>query len=81
MRPVGNHLDMFQHIYSDWNQRADHLSHVAGEKAASWNSFMMDEADRLEPVRAYFNRGVLDRMLAKSSESGIGLCDPIVRKK
>ena len=32
IRPMGDHLDMFHHIYRDWNQEADHLTHVAREK-------------------------------------------------
>ena len=31
LRPMGDHLNMFQHIYRDWNQEADHLTHVARE--------------------------------------------------
>ena len=31
IRPMGGHL-MFQHVYRDWNQEADHLTHVAREK-------------------------------------------------
>ena len=38
IRPISDHLDMSQHIYRDWNQRADHLTHDASEKGASWNS-------------------------------------------
>ena len=36
-QPMGDHLDMFQHIYRDWNLNADHLTHVAREKGATWN--------------------------------------------
>ena len=32
IRLLGDHLDMFQDIYRDWNQKADHLTHVAREK-------------------------------------------------
>ena len=27
IRLVGDHLEMFQHIYRGWNQEADHLTH------------------------------------------------------
>ena len=30
--PMGDHPDVFQHMYSDWNQKADHLTHEAREK-------------------------------------------------
>ena len=43
VRPVCDHLDTFQHIYRDWNQKADHSTHVAREKCATWNSFVMRE--------------------------------------
>ena len=36
-----DHLDTFQHIYRYWNQEADRLTHVAREKEATWNSFMI----------------------------------------
>ena len=32
IRPMGDHLDMFQHIYRECNQEGDHLTHVAREK-------------------------------------------------
>ena len=55
MRPVGDHLDMFQHIYRDWNHQADHLTHVAREKGATWNSYVMEEESRVEAVRSFFD--------------------------
>ena len=36
-----DHLDMFQHVYREWNQEADRLTHVAREKGATWNSYAM----------------------------------------
>ena len=38
IRPMGDHLDLFQHMYRVSNQEADHLTHVAREKGATWNS-------------------------------------------
>ena len=35
IRPMGDHLDMFQHIYRNWNQEADRLTHVAREKRSN----------------------------------------------
>ena len=32
IRPMGDHLDMIQHIYRDWNHEADHFTYVAKEK-------------------------------------------------
>ena len=42
-RPMGDHLDMLQHIYRDWNQEADRLAHVARAKGVTWNSNVMEE--------------------------------------
>ena len=67
MRPMGDHLDMFQHISRDWNQEADRVSHVAREKGATWNSFMMEEGDRLEAVRSFFDGGVTFNVMTRSS--------------
>ena len=55
---MGDHLDWFQHIYRDWNQKADHLPHDAREKGTSWNSFKKMDGEKMEPVRAYFYGGV-----------------------
>ena len=38
IRPMGDHLDMFQHIYREWNQEADHLHMWHEKKGATWNS-------------------------------------------
>ena len=27
IKPVGDHLDLFQHFYRDWNEKADCLTH------------------------------------------------------
>ena len=48
IRPTRYHLNMFQHVYRDWNQEADHLTQVARENGATWNSFTMEEGNRLE---------------------------------
>ena len=61
IRPMADHLDLFQHIYRDWNEKADRLTHEAREKGASWNSFMMMEGSELEAVSAYFVGGVSKR--------------------
>ena len=58
IRPTRYHLNMFQHLYRDWNQEADHLTQVARENGATRNSFTMEEGNRLEAVRAYFVGGV-----------------------
>ena len=39
IRPMGDHLDMFQHTYRDWNQEADHLTHVARDKRGHMELF------------------------------------------
>ena len=35
IRPMGDNLDMFQYVYSEGNQEADHVTHVAREKGAT----------------------------------------------
>ena len=42
LRPMADHMDMFQHVYREWNQEADRLTHVAREKGVTWNSFACD---------------------------------------
>ena len=55
---MGDHLDMFQHVYREWNQEADHPTHVAREKCATQNSYVMEEGTRVEAVRSFFDGGV-----------------------
>ena len=58
IRPMADHLDMFQHVYREWNQEADRLTHVAREKGATWNSYAKGRAEKIEPVRSFFDGGV-----------------------
>ena len=39
LRPMRDHLVLFQHIYRDWNGKADYLTHKAREEGPCWNSF------------------------------------------
>ena len=55
LRPVGDHLDMCQHVYREWNQEADRLTHVAREKGATWNSYVMEKGAPVEAVRSCFD--------------------------
>ena len=55
LRPVGDHLDMFQHVYREWNQEADRLTHVARGKGATWNSYVIERGARVEAVRSCFD--------------------------
>ena len=32
LRPMADHVDIFQHVYREWNQEVDRLTHVAREK-------------------------------------------------
>ena len=48
IRLMGDHLDLFQHVYRDWNEKADRLAHEARENGASWNSFTMKKGQKLE---------------------------------
>ena len=54
IRPMGNHLDMFQIIYRDWNQEAGHLI----QKGETWNSYITEAETRIEAVRSFFDGGV-----------------------
>ena len=58
IRPMGDHLDMFQHIYREWNQEADHLTNVGREKGATWISYIAEAGARFEAVRSFFDGGV-----------------------
>ena len=58
IRLMADHLDLFQHIDRDWNEKADRRTHEAREKGASWNSFAMKEGSKLEAARAYFDGGI-----------------------
>ena len=58
IRLMADHLDLFQLIYRDWNEKADCLTHEAREKGASCNSFTMMEGSKLEAVKASFDGGV-----------------------
>ena len=51
-------MDMFQHIYRYWYQEADHLTHVAREREATWNSHAMEEKTLAETVRSFFVESV-----------------------
>ena len=58
IRPMADHLNLFQHICRDWNEEAARLTHEAREKGASWNSFTIKEGAKIEAVRACFDGGV-----------------------
>ena len=76
IRPMGDHLDMLQHIYRDWNQEADQLTHVAREKGETWNSYITEAGTRIEAVRSFFDGGVSTACDDKiKKQSGISLCD------
>ena len=75
IRPMGDHLDMLQHIYRDWNQEADQLTHVAREKGETWNSYITEAGTRIEAVRSFFDGGVstaCDDKIKKQSGISIG---------
>ena len=55
---MGDHLEMFQHIYRDWNQEADQLTHEAREKGETWNSYITEAGTRIEAVRSFCDGGV-----------------------
>ena len=75
------HLDLFQHLYRDWTEEADRLTHEAREKGACWNSFTVKEGSKIEAVRAYFDGGVSRQEDRKVKLlSWIGVRDPNVGK-
>ena len=39
-------MDMFQHVYREWNQEADRLTHVAREKGVTWNPHAIGKGER-----------------------------------
>ena len=49
---------MFQHVYREWNQETDRLTHVARDKGATWNSDAKGEGEKIEAVRSFFDGGV-----------------------
>ena len=53
---MSDHLDIYQHIYRDWNGDADYLSHKAREEGPAWKAFQTKE--RIEAIRVYFDGGV-----------------------
>ena len=55
IRPVGDHVDMFQHVLRERNQEAVHLTHVARGEGATWNSYLMEEGTRVEAVKGFFD--------------------------
>ena len=57
IRPMADHLDLFQHVYRDWNEKAYRLTHEAREKGASWNSVTIKEGSTIEAVRACCDGG------------------------
>ena len=58
IRPMSDHMVLFQHICRDWNEKADRLTHEAREKGSRWNSFSMHEGEKLEAASAFFGGGV-----------------------
>ena len=58
LRPMGDHVDMFQHVYREWNQEAGRLMHVAREEGTTWNSYVMEKGARVEAVGSFFDGGV-----------------------
>ena len=55
--PMRDHLDMFHHIYREWNQEADRLTRVAREKRSNMelNSYTVEAGERTEAVRCFFD--------------------------
>ena len=57
IRPMGDHLDMFHHMYREWNREADrHM--LQWKKGATWNFYTVEAGERIEAVRCFFDGGV-----------------------
>ena len=52
LRPTGDHFDLCQRVYRDWNGEADYLTQKAKEDGPSWKSFQAD--GRVEAIRISF---------------------------
>ena len=46
LRPMADHLDVFQHVYKEWNEETDRLTHVAREKGATRNSYAKEKRSK-----------------------------------
>ena len=55
IRRMSDHMDVFQCIYRDWKEEADHLTHEARQKRTSWNSLSLNEEEKLEAVRVFID--------------------------
>ena len=65
-------MDIYQHVYRDWNDKADRLTRVAREDGPMWNS--PETKEKIEAIRACFDGGVSDEHDKKvKSRSGAGL--------
>ena len=68
--PMTDHLDLFQHIYREWNQEADRLTHVAREKGATWNSYAKGKGEKIQAVRSFFDEGVSSECDSSTKSKG-----------
>ena len=72
IRPMGDHFDMFQHIYME----ADRLTHMARETGATWNSHIAEAGARIEDLRSFFDGGV-SRACTDKRKNRVGSADVI----
>ena len=55
LRPMADIVDIFRHMYREWNQEVDRLTHVARQKGTTWNSYATKEGERTEAGRGFFD--------------------------
>ena len=53
LRPMADHMDIFHHVYREWNLEADRLTHVARESKVTWNSNAMGKGERIEAAKKF----------------------------
>ena len=75
IRLMGDHSDMFQHIYRDWNQEADRLTHVARGKGATWNFYIAEAGTRMRQLGVSLMAVSAVLVLTDQKQSGINTCD------
>ena len=71
IRPMVDHVDLLQHIYRNWTEEADRLTHEAREKGACWNFFTVKEGSKIEAVRAKID-GRVSRQVDRKDMHKVG---------
>ena len=56
LRPMADHLYMFQHVYREWHEETDRLTHLARELNTIWNFFAVEKDVTIKAMRSCFQR-------------------------